>query len=284
MYAITPIQSMAESAIIERAVVFQNGAQNLVGIVTYPAIIHEPRPAIILLHGFHGQKNERGVTGTDEGTFERAAKRLSAAGYVTLRFDFRGSGESDGDWEDTTFSGQISDTLAAIDFVADQESVDPARIGLLGVSQGGLIAACTAHLDDRVKVVVLWAPVADPAFTYTTILGWDNVQTALDKGAVTFPLPWCGNCTLKKAFFDDLLAVFPLVEIAKFNGPLLVIVGKNDEFVKPQPQEGEAFILSHDGREKLLVIDADHTFDVGEGANDLDVAIASSVQWFDENL
>jgi alpha/beta superfamily hydrolase len=69
---------------------------------------------------------------------------------------FRGSGESEGQWEDTTYTGQIADALAAIDYLATLPEIDLQRLAVLGFSQGGLVAAETAARDNRVKSVVLW--------------------------------------------------------------------------------------------------------------------------------
>ncbi|MCK4816360.1 alpha/beta fold hydrolase, partial [bacterium] len=149
-------------AVVEEVVNFKNEGQTLVGIMTFPGKIQKPLPAVVLLHGFTSNKNEDSIVGTGVGMFHHTAMRLSKAGYITLRFDFRGHGESDGDFEDLTISNLISDTLAAIDFIANQKGVNPDRIGLVGQSLGGLIAAYVGCRDDRIKSISQWNATSHP--------------------------------------------------------------------------------------------------------------------------
>jgi len=269
----------------EVPVTFQNEGMTLRGILTYPESLYPERPAILLLHGFMGQKNEAPIIGINECMFERTARKLSEAGYITLRFDFRGSGESEGKLEDTTFTGQISDTLAAIEFMRKNQHVNPKKIGLIGLSQGGLVAACAAA-KAHVGSVVLWSPLADPAYTCLQTMGSDVIEAAYEAGSVTFMMPWGVECMLKRSYFEEIFTVFPLVEISKFSGPLLVIVGENDALVSPQPEWGYAYLIAHTGVEESHVLHADHLFDVlsGEGPADLDDVIGASIRWFDTSL
>lgn len=88
------------------------------------------------------------------------ARLLATRGLAALRFHYRGFGHSDGDGSDATFQSMRADTLAAIEQV--QAATGAARVALLGVRLGALIAASAAHeLDDA--PLVLWQPVADPA-------------------------------------------------------------------------------------------------------------------------
>ena len=76
------------------------------------------------------------------------------------------------------------------------------------------------------------------------------------------------------------------MEIAKFNGSLLVIGWKTDRYIYPRPQMGEAFILAHTtGKNKLVVLNTDHSFNIKiRGSKYLDEAIKWSIQWFKDTL
>jgi len=68
-------------------------------------------------------------------------------GTATLRFDFYGHGESGGRFEKLTLDTLISDALATVAHLSSRPEVASDRIGLLGQSMGGLVAACAAHRD-----------------------------------------------------------------------------------------------------------------------------------------
>jgi len=103
------------------------------------------RPGLVLCHGFGGSCRGAG--------HPELAKALEQAGYVVLRFDFRGCGQSEGRRGDVIVDEEIADLRHALDFLATQPAVDAARIGVIGASLGGSVAIEVAS-DARVKVCV----------------------------------------------------------------------------------------------------------------------------------
>ncbi len=266
----------------ETEVSFYHFGQRVVGILTLPDPVYDAVPAILILHGFTGQKNEMDIAGTDEAMFEMTARLLAEHGIASLRIDFRGSGDSDGKWEDTTFSSQISDAQAAISFMESIPEIDPMRIGILGFSQGGLVAACTAARDWRVATTILWAPVAIPAFTYSQLLGTDTVLKALKleaEDSIDATLPWGAVTTLKKPFYNELFLINPVAEIIDYYGPLMVVIGIRDDVVFPQPHAGQAYMDHHYGWRKLVQLDTDHMFGIFGGPDILREAIHAAIDW-----
>lgn len=268
----------------ETIVTFDNEGQQVVGTLTVPE--GSNYPLVLLFHGFTGTRDELPIVDDNETMFSRTARLLAEAGYASLRIDFRGSGESEGAWADTTFSGQISDALAALDYVTALPDVDGERLGVIGLSQGGLVAASIAD-DPRIASVVLWSPVANPPATYADIIGAEVIQAALQtEDATTFALPWGGETTLGRAFFDDIYAIDPIAEITAYAGPLLVVVGALDDLVFPQPYFGQIYVDYHQGENRLVVLEeGDHVFSIlATGTDVLDDAIAESIAWFAETL
>jgi uncharacterized protein len=104
------------------------------------------RPGLVLCHGFGGSCRGAG--------HPELAKALEQAGYVVLRFDFRGCGQSEGRRGDVIVDEEIADLRHALDFLAAQPGVDAARIGVIGASLGGSVAIEVAASDARVKVCV----------------------------------------------------------------------------------------------------------------------------------
>ncbi len=277
--------SMAEHSVSESDVNIDNMGHTIVGTLALPDG-EGPFPVALLLHGFTGTRHELPVLGTEDTMFSRAARWLGERGVASLRIDFRGSGESDGAWEDTTFSGQISDAIAALDYLEMLEGVDSGSISIIGLSQGGLVAAATAGRDGRVSNVVLWSAVASPPVSYGILLGHDTVLAAATSGdeVTTIMLPWGVETSLRGHFFEEIYLVDPVAEIAGYGGPLLVIVGERDTTVTPMPQAGQVYLDYHEGAEALVVLDGDHVFDVlSERPEVIDEALAYSLAWLQGN-
>lgn len=86
------------------------------------------------------------------------ATRLSMAGYHTLRFDYFGSGDSDGEPAQADLAGCESDLQAALETVKDIAGVR--RVSLVGLRAGAAIATRAAlHLSEEVESLVLWDPI-----------------------------------------------------------------------------------------------------------------------------
>lgn len=265
----------------EERVTFTNNGKELAGVVAHPEIINHTTPGVILLHGFTSDRNESPIVGHGETMFQRAVGQLVAAGFATLRFDFNGHGESGGLFENITIDNLIGDALAAVQFLTAMTGIAVDRIGLLGQSMGGLVAACTAHRDKRIRVAALWNAPPKPLYTWWSLMGSEMLNKVIQTGIIEFLWDNEEPYRLRQTFFDSTIRMSPLTEILKFGGPLLAVVGTNDEYVFPQPQMGEAFLCNHTGIHELLVLETDHTFNIGVGETDpLDKAIQKTIAWF----
>ena len=110
------------------------------------ALQGQKAPTIVMGHGF---------TGVKEMGLADFAERFAAAGFVTLVFDYRYFGESEGEPRSQLFPiEQVEDFRNAVTWVSDQPEVDPQRIGLWGTSYGGGVATYVATFDKRIKAVV----------------------------------------------------------------------------------------------------------------------------------
>ena len=264
----------------EETMSFQSHDHTLNGLLSFPKEPAEEIPGVILLHGFTSDRDEAPIAGREETIFQRVAKQLSGVGYATLRFDFYGHGGSDGRFEELTLDTLIADALAAVAHLASRPGISSDRIALLGQSMGGLVAACAAHRDSQIRAIALWNAPPYPLYTWALALGPETVRTALDDGSVEFAWEDKGSFKLNRTFFDSLIRISPLIEISKFEGPLLTIVGKEDEYIYPQPLMGEAFVHTHPGRHELHTLDTDHTFTVSSrGTELLDRAIHLTMSW-----
>jgi len=124
------------------------------GIVLKGWLIHPPDhtegdrlPAVITTHGYSTNRSD---------IIERTAA-VAAAGFLVLTFDWRNSGESEGEICTGGLYEQ-NDLRAAIDYLASLPDADPERIAVYGFSMGAVVAILVASSDERVRAVVTDSP------------------------------------------------------------------------------------------------------------------------------
>lgn len=129
----------------------------LSAIIQKPAIAATQKvPMVILMHGFGGNKG--GIEGRTT-LFDVIADKLEAQGIATLRFDFFGHGDSEGEFWQHTVPIEIEDALKVYEYVRDLRYVS--TVSVLGHSQGGVVASMVAgQLGAEIKSAVLMAPAA----------------------------------------------------------------------------------------------------------------------------
>ena len=132
----------------EQAVTFPSAGLKISGVVHVPSGLKagEKRAAFLVLHGFGSNK-------TSSNTMQ-PTKVLNDLGYVVLRFDMRGCGESEGEHGRVICLEQVEDTRSALTFLSSHPAVDGARIGVIGSSFGGAVAVYTGGVDQRVAAVI----------------------------------------------------------------------------------------------------------------------------------
>ena len=151
--------TFAEAAPEQRVVSFSVEGLKIVGTLELPEAVKNA-PVVLLLHGFTGKRDELAIpSANNQGIFARAADAWAKAGFASLRIDFRGSGDSEGSYADTTISDEIKEALAATDFLQNEKDVDASRLYVVGWSQGGTVATAVAGRSAHpIKAVALWAP------------------------------------------------------------------------------------------------------------------------------
>jgi alpha-beta hydrolase superfamily lysophospholipase len=185
--------------------------------LTTPPDRPSPWPAVILVHGFTSNGAET------HGIFLRLMQLLSSKGFLCITFDFRGSGYSDGTFDDMTASRNVIDLSAVVNYARTLVDVDATRIGVVGQSLGGVIAMAALHSNETASAFVLWAT---PAFFYNNIRrmygeAWQTSETiCLEKGLY-----------LKRAFLEDLRTFDVRDFIAKCAKPKIIMHGDQDAVV-----------------------------------------------------
>jgi uncharacterized protein len=146
---------------------FSNGDVSLTGTLISPATPGK-HPGIILVHG-SGLENREYILPW--------ARFLIRRGVAVLGYDKRGVGGSTGDWNTASFDDLAGDAVAAFEYLKTRNDIDPARIGLLGVSQAGWIMPLAAvRAKDLAFLISISGAGVSPA--ETTIDQARNEMTA----------------------------------------------------------------------------------------------------------
>lgn len=136
-------------------VTYRSGDITIAGTLTRPTA-PGPYPAVILLNGSGRTDRNEEIVG--HKPFLILADTLTRAGYAVLRTDKRGVGGTGGILADAGYQDLAADAVTGVDFLRSQRDIDPERIGLLGHSEGGYIAALVAaRPENRIAFAITMA-------------------------------------------------------------------------------------------------------------------------------
>ena len=135
----------------------KEAGNKLAGTLTLPRG-DGPFTAVVMISGSGAQDRDETLLG--HKPFLVMADYLTRRGIAVLRFDDRGVGESTGDHGKATSADFATDVKAGVDYLKTRKEIDPKRIGLMGHSEGGLIAPMVAarYPDDVAFIVLLAGP------------------------------------------------------------------------------------------------------------------------------
>ncbi len=141
---------------LEEEVTYENTTDNikLAGTLTIPKDA-ESCPAVILITGSGPQDRDETIFG--HRPFFVIADYLTRNGIAVLRVDDRGVGGSEGNISDATSKDFVNDVIAGLEFLRKKPQIDAENIGLIGHSEGGIIAPMAANQSGDIAFVVLLA-------------------------------------------------------------------------------------------------------------------------------
>ena len=131
----------------------------LAGTITIPDSISK-HPAVVLISGSGPQDRDESLA--FHKPFALIADRLTKAGIVVLRYDDRGVAKSEGNFSIATTFDFADDAKAAINWLKNQPFVDKNNIGVIGHSEGGIIAFYLASKEKNLKFAIALAGVTIP--------------------------------------------------------------------------------------------------------------------------
>ena len=226
---------------------------SLAGTLSRPAETSAPRlPAVVLVGGSGPADRDSVAFGIP--ILGQLAGALADAGFIVVRYDKRGIGQSGGRAESASLTDYADDVRAAVKVLADRKDVDPKRIAVAGHSEGGLVALMAAAKEKRIAAVGL---IATPGVTGADVVlaqqqrllnrmtltpeekqakvdAQKKIHEAVITGKGLELLPPDVRRTVDTAEFHSLLVSDPAKLVASVRQPLLIVQGGLDTQIEPQ--------------------------------------------------
>ncbi len=216
--------------------------QSLSAIMDWPAD-QQPHNYAIFAHCFTCSKNLNAV--------RNISRTLASKGFAVLSFDFTGLGQSEGEFADTNFSANISDLLAAADFLTESYK---APTLLVGHSLGGAAIVKAAASIKSVKALVTIGTPSEA--THVKHLFSDIEEEISDKGEAKVDLggrPF----TIKKQFLDDLEKQSVSDVLSDLRQSILILHSPQDSIVGID-NAAELYLAAHHPKSFVSLDGADH--------------------------
>lgn len=198
--------------------------------------------------------------GADILAARRIAQRLTALGFAVLRFDFTGLGHSQGEFENTTFTTNVEDLIAACEALSAM-GMPPTL--LIGHSLGGAAVLKAAPRMERVKAVVTIGAPFDPGHVTHTFR--EDLPEIMERGVAEVQLAG-RKVRISQKFLDDIAAGELTPAISRLHAALLVLHGPRDEVVGID-NAAEIFLAARHPKSFVTLDDADHLLTREEDAH-----------------
>ncbi|MCC5832688.1 MAG: alpha/beta fold hydrolase [Chlamydiales bacterium] len=209
-------------------VAVDNQGVRLFGVLHRP-LQKETPPVVLILHGFASSKH-----GSNR-CYVILAEALAKAGIASLRFDFRGSGDSESTLSASSFEDLISDALAFSKHLSSLDKIDTSRMGLFGASLGGAIGVEACGRGAEAKALALWAPVASGELWLRDFIMKQPELIHADPHAI---LGTYRGIQLTSAFREQFARLFAYKTLASMpHLPFLHMHGEKDETISIAHQE-----------------------------------------------
>jgi pimeloyl-ACP methyl ester carboxylesterase len=236
----------------DEAVTIPSVGFNLAGTINKPAGAKEPLPAIILIGGSGPTDRDETVAGIP--VFGHLARDLVAAGFIVVRYDKRGVGQSGGRTESVTIADYAEDARSVVVWLEKRKDVDKQRIGLVGHSEGAAVALLTAGRErGKVGAIALLAGTStngatlvleqqkhllqqmpiDDAQRAEKVALQEQINAAVVSGRGWQDLPEAARKVADTPWFYSFLTFDPARAMRDTRQPVLILQGELDTQVKP---------------------------------------------------
>jgi pimeloyl-ACP methyl ester carboxylesterase len=224
----------------------------LAGTLSRPSQSTEARlPAVVLVGGSGPADRDGVVYGIP--VLGQIADALANAGFIVVRYDKRGVGQSGGRAESASLADYAEDVRAAVKMLENRKDVDDKRIAVVGHSEGGLVGLIAAAREKKIAAVALIAtpglPGADvvlaqqqrllnrmtltPEEKQAKVEAQKKIHEAVITGKGLEQLPPDVRRSVDNVYFQSLLTADPSKLVPPVRQPLLIVQGELDTQVEP---------------------------------------------------
>jgi len=248
---------------------FRNEAQDLdlAGVLFIPDG-EGPFPAVVIIHGSQASKRDR-------NWYMTLTSYMQKNGVVVLLPDKRGCEKSEGDWYTSSFEDLATDTLAAIDFMESQEIVEVSRLGIIGMSQGGVIASIVASQSSDLDFAVNM--VGQSVTQHEQLLHEGNFamrETGFLPGIsnlFSYGYAFIFEKITGKEWYDVIGNFDPLPYWRKVNIPVLVLHGSEDHNIPSAESKARFETLGKDNIRVVMYEGSGHGIQDPPGVGDREI-------------
>ena len=247
-------------------VAFRNAAQDidLAGMLFVPAG-EGPFPAAVIIHG-------SGTSNRQNRWYLTLTKHLLDNGIAVLLPDKRGSEQSSGNWRTADFEDLATDTLAALEFMQQQQTVAVSGVGIIGMSQGGWIAPIVARDASDLDFVV---SMVGSAVTPNEQLLFEEDHNLRQIGflpGVSYGIALMSTQYIRRVRmpeFYDAVGEYDAVPLwAEITADTLVLLGSEDTNVPSAESAARIEALGHDRISVVVFEGSGHALQDPPGAGD----------------
>jgi dipeptidyl aminopeptidase/acylaminoacyl peptidase len=225
----------------EDVIVKQPAGFTLAGTLTLPKGANEanPVPAIVTITGTGQQDRDEYLGIDDYRPFREIADALGRHGIAVLRMDDRGTGESGGTFKGSTSAEFGEDARAGLAYLRTRPEIRSDRLGVLGHSEGAVIAPMVAEQEPTLRAIVLLAGVADPArsalhFQMKNMIEHDAEVTEEKRAEAITAIPARIDAMMANdSWLQFFLTYDPAATMRRVKTPVLILTGEHDQQAVP---------------------------------------------------
>lgn len=227
---------------------------SLAATISQPTGARTPKvrlPAVVLVGG--SAPTDRDETFSGIQVLGQLASALADAGYIVVRYDKRGIGQSGGRAESASLEDYADDVLSVMRFLEKRKDVDSKRVALVGYGEGGAIASYAASRNDHAAALVL---VAAPGVTGAELVLeqqrrllslmnltdaerreklelQEKIQKAVVSGSWPESIPQLMRRQADTPWYRSFLLFDPAQTLKKTEQPILIVHGELDRLIAP---------------------------------------------------
>jgi dipeptidyl aminopeptidase/acylaminoacyl peptidase len=225
----------------EEVVVKTPAGHTLAGTLTLPkgASSKQPVSAVVTVTGSGPQDRDENIGLEGFRPFRQLADALARRGIAVLRMDDRGTGASGGTFKGSTSADFAEDVRAGLAYLRTRPEIRADRLGVMGHSEGALIAPMVAEKEPTLRAIVLLAGIAQPGrtalhFQLKNMIEHDTKLTPEMRDSQIAKIPEKIDAMMTDPWMKFFLTYDPGPTMRRVKTPVLILTGSRDQQAVPE--------------------------------------------------